>query len=119
IPIFGVKSQTSIIKATELKKQESEARLEATFNELEGRLQSLIQQYHKFQNSLDYYQLNALPQAELILTQAQKGFESGDIGYVEYTQGLNRALNIRFNYLDILNQYNQTIIQIEFITGVQ
>lgn len=119
IPIFGAKSQSSIIKASELKRQESEARLKATSNELEGRLESLIQQYQKFQNSLEYYQLNALPQAELILKQAQKGFESGDIGYVEYTQGLSRALSVQFNYLDILNQYNQTIIQIEFIAGVQ
>ena len=119
IPIFGVKSQSSAIKASELKKQESEARLNAISNELDGRLQSLIQQYQKFQNSLKYYQLNAIPQAVLILTQAQKGFESGDIGYVEYTQGLSRALSVQFNYLDILNQYNQTIIQIEFIVGVQ
>ncbi len=119
IPIFGAKSQASSIRATELKKQETEARLMATSNELEGQLQALIQQYQKFQNSLEYYKVNALPQADLILQQAQKGFESGDIGYVEYTQGLNRALSVRFNYLDILNQYNQTIIQIEFISGIQ
>jgi cobalt-zinc-cadmium resistance protein CzcA len=117
IPIFGAKSQASAIKASELKRQENEARLKATSNELEGRLQSLIQQHQKFQNSLEYYESNALPQAELILKQAQKGFESGDIGYVEYIQGLNRALGVRFNYLDILNQYNQASIQIEFIVG--
>lgn len=119
IPIFGAKSQGSVIKAAELKKQENEARLQAVTNELQGRLRSLIQQYQKFQTSIDYYEQNALPQAELILKQAQRGFESGEIGYVEYIQGLNRALTVRFNYLDILNQYNQTIIQIEFISGVQ
>uniref|UniRef100_UPI004048E6DE CusA/CzcA family heavy metal efflux RND transporter n=1 Tax=Roseivirga sp. TaxID=1964215 RepID=UPI004048E6DE len=119
IPIFGAKSQASAIKASELKRQENEARLKATSNQLEGRLESLIQRYQKFQNSLEYYESNALPQAELILKQAQKGFESGDIGYVEYTQGLNRALGVRFNYLEILNQFNQTIIEIEFISGVQ
>lgn len=119
IPIFGVKSQASLIRASELKRQENEARLKATSIELEGRLQSLIQQYLKFQKSLEYYQVNALPQADLILQQAQKGFESGGIGYVEYTQGLNRALSVRFRFLDILNQFNQTIIQIEFISGIQ
>lgn len=119
IPIFGAKSQASAIRTIELKKQENEALAQSVNNELEGRLQSLLQQYYKFQNSLSYYQTNALPQAELILNQAQKGFQSGDIGYVEYTQGLNRSLSVRFNYLDILNQYNQTIIQIEFISGIQ
>ncbi len=119
IPIFGAKSQASAIRSIELKKQENEALVQSASNELEGRLQSLLQQYYKFQNSLSYYRTNALPQAELILNQAQKGFQSGDIGYVEYTQGLNRSLSVRFNYLDILNQYNQTIIQIEFISGIQ
>ena len=119
IPLFGAKSQSSAIKATELKKQEAEAQLEAITNELQGRLKSLFQQYQKFQASLDYYEQSALPQAELILKQAQKGFESGEIGYVEYIQGLNRSLSVRFNYLDILNQYNQTIIEIEFISGIQ
>jgi cobalt-zinc-cadmium resistance protein CzcA len=119
IPIFGAKSQGSVVKAVELNKQESEAQLQAAKNELQGKQSSLIQQYQKFQTSLEYYDQSALPQASLILKQAQKGFENGEIGYVEYIQGLNRALSVRFNYLDILNQYNQSIIQIEFISGIQ
>ncbi len=119
IPIFGAKSQGSVVKAVELKKQESEAQLQAATNELQGKQSSLIQQYQKFQTSLEYYEQSALPQASLILKQAQKGFENGEIDYVEYIQGLNRALSVRFNYLDILNQYNQSIIQIEFISGIQ
>lgn len=119
IPIFGAKSQLNSIKATDLKKQESEFRLEAISNELEGRLQSLIQKYRKHKNSLEYYNQNVLPQADLILLQSQKSFSGGEIGYVEYIQGLNRALNIKFDHLNILNEYNQTIIQIEFISNVQ
>ncbi|WP_456458865.1 CusA/CzcA family heavy metal efflux RND transporter [Reichenbachiella sp.] len=119
IPIFGAKSNLSGIKASELKMQESQAQLKVVTNELEGKLKSLIQQFKKNQNSLKYYQVNVLPQADLILTQAQKGFESGAIGYVEYTQGLSRSLDVRFNYLNLLNQYNQVVIQIEFISGIQ
>ncbi len=119
IPLFSSRASIASIRAADLKKQESEVRLLATTNELDGRLRSLLQQYQKFQNSLEYFESNALPQADLILKQAQKGFESGDVGYVEYTQGLNRALSIQFNYLEILNQFNQTVIEIEFISGVQ
>lgn len=118
VPIFGAKSQAAAIKSSELKIQEHEAMAVSICNELEGHLRILLQQYQKYQNSLRYYKQNALPQAELILTQAQKGFDRGEIDYVEYVQGLNRSLNLQFSYLDILNQYNQTIIQIEFITGI-
>lgn len=119
IPIFGAKANLNSIKAMDLKKQESEFRLQAINNELEGRLLSLIQQYQKHKNSLGYYKQSVLPQADLILVQSQKSFVSGEIGYIEYIQGLNRALNIKFDHLNVLNEYNQTIIQIEFISNDQ
>ena len=34
-------------------------------------------------------------------------------GYIEYVQGINRALAIQSNYLDFVNRYNQTLIKIE------
>jgi cobalt-zinc-cadmium resistance protein CzcA len=37
--------------------------------------------------------------------------------YLDYVLSLNRALSIRQNYLDALNNYNQTIVQLEYITG--
>lgn len=118
IPIFGAAGQASVIKAESLKKQESEMLFTATKNELQGLLNSLLQQFEKDKSNLTYYKENALPQADLILTQAQKGFDAGAIGYVEYTQGLTQALSIKLNYLQIINEYNQTIIQIEFLLGI-
>lgn len=119
IPLFGARSQLAAVQALDLKQQEREAMARSMSIELNGRLQALLQRFDKYNNSLKYYQQNALPQAELLLKQAQKGFERGEIGYVEYIQGLDQSLSIQFSYLDILNQYNQTIIQIEFITGIQ
>ncbi len=118
IPLWA-KPQVSRIKASELKRQEKEAELLAIQNELNGQYNGLVQQYKKYSTSMTYYESNALPQAELILKQAQKGFDGGEIDYVEYTQGLNRALSIQFNHLEILNQYNQAVIQLEFITGIK
>ena len=118
IPLFGANAQVSEVKAAELKKQQTNLQLEAMTNELNGQLSALIQQHQKSLSSLSYYQENALPQAELILEQSQKGFASGEISYMEYVQGLDRALSIKFNYLDILNQYNQTLIRISYISGI-
>ncbi|MGW8121417.1 CusA/CzcA family heavy metal efflux RND transporter [Roseivirga echinicomitans] len=119
ISLFGMKAQRANVKAAELRKEQSSALLAAKSNELQSQLSSLFQQYQKALTSLEYYKKEALPQSELILKQAQRGFESGEIGYVEYIDGLNRALSIGFNHLEILNQYNQITIQIEFISGVQ
>ncbi|WP_221406495.1 TolC family protein [Reichenbachiella sp. 5M10] len=119
IPLFGSKAHISQIQAAEYRRQTTEAQLEATTIQLQGKLKALVEQYSKHQSSLKYYNENALPQSDLILAQAQKGFDSGSINYNEYTLGLTMALNIKFNYLETLNMYNQTLIQIEYITGIQ
>ncbi|MEP2348992.1 MAG: CusA/CzcA family heavy metal efflux RND transporter [Algoriphagus sp.] len=118
IPIFSLKSQSAIIKSKSIRIAEAEEQETAFTNELENRFTSLLLEYQKFQTSLDFYEDSALPQAELILKQSQRGFQSGEIGYVEYTQGLNRSLNVYFNYLDLLDKSNQTLIQIEFLSGI-
>jgi len=66
---------------------------------------------------LKYYDEKALPQAELILSNSKKSFENGAIDYVEYMQGLTYGIEIKNNYLEVLNQYNQSIIAIEYLTG--
>jgi heavy metal efflux system protein len=53
----------------------------------------------------------------LIIDQATKSYKAGAIDYLDYIQSLSRALTIKQNYLDALNNYNQTIISIDYITG--
>jgi heavy metal efflux system protein len=86
-------------------------------NQLRSQYEAAIGQYTKFQTSLAYYESNALPTADLILSNALKAFQAGEIGYVEYLNGLNRALTIRTNYLSLLHQYNQAAIDVEFLMG--
>ena len=41
----------------------------------------------------------------------------GEIGYVEYIQHLTQAILIKSEYLNSLNQFNQTVININYLTG--
>ena len=118
IPVFSIKSQSANIKSKTIRIAEVEQEEEAFTNELENQLTTLLLDYEKFQTSLDFYETNALPQAELILKQSQRGFQSGEIGYVEYIQGLSRSLTVSFNYLDLLDKSHQALIQIEFLSGI-
>ncbi|MDJ1481026.1 CusA/CzcA family heavy metal efflux RND transporter [Cytophagaceae bacterium YF14B1] len=79
--------------------------------------QQAIQEYTKYLKSLEYYEKTALPTAKLILGNAQKAYRAGEIGYLEYSQGLNRSLMIRMQYLETLHRFNQAVIQIEFLAG--
>jgi cobalt-zinc-cadmium resistance protein CzcA len=84
---------------------------------LKNNLQSLKDESGKYATSLDYYEQQAIPEATLIIDQATRSYKAGALDYLDYVINLNRALDIRQNYLDALYSYNQTIISIENITG--
>ncbi|MBC7922642.1 MAG: CusA/CzcA family heavy metal efflux RND transporter, partial [Ferruginibacter sp.] len=107
------------VRAARLGQQVADANAELERRNLEGQYVQATEQVLKYGQSLAYYEQNALPQAELILQNAQRAFRGGDIGYVEYLRGLERVLAIKTNHLDILNQYNQAVVELEFIQGNQ
>ena len=84
---------------------------------LQGQYEQQLQEVLKYQGSLGYYRDKAVPQANLIIGNAQKSFENGAIDYVEYFQNLNQGLELKFNYLNTLNGYNQAIINLEYLIG--
>ena len=99
--------------------QEEAIRKNAEYFEtsLNGAYVQALQEFDKNQASLTYYENSALQNAELILRQARKAYRSGEIGYIEYLQSLRNALAIKSNYLLSLNQYNHSIIKLEFLQG--
>lgn len=76
-----------------------------------------VRERDKNEASLSYYQTTALENASLILSQARKAYQAGEIGYIEYLQSLRTAIGIRTNYLSALQQYNLSVIKIEYLTG--
>lgn len=78
---------------------------------------SLLDEYSKFSASVEYYEKQAVPEAELIIDQATLSYKAGALDYLDYVLTLDRALAIKQNYLEALRSYNLTIISIEFITG--
>jgi len=75
------------------------------------------QEFVKSKNNLSYYQTSASPNASLIIRQSQLSYEKGEIGYAAHLLNLRQALTIQQGYLQAINQYNQTIIYIEYLTG--
>jgi cobalt-zinc-cadmium resistance protein CzcA len=77
----------------------------------------LLDEYNKYTSTVDFYENQAVPEADLIIEQATLSYKAGALDYLDYVLTLDRALAIKQNYLDAINSYNQTIISIEYITG--
>nr|WP_321373533.1 CusA/CzcA family heavy metal efflux RND transporter [uncultured Bacteroides sp.] len=116
VPLWFV-SGNSKNKAAKISEKIAKTNAESYSKELSGSYRSLLDEYSKYSGSVDYYEKQAIPEANLIIDQSTRSYKSGAMDYFEYVLSLGRALDIKQNYLDALNSYNQTIINIEFITG--
>lgn len=108
---------TAKIKAAKQKTQQAQINAENYSKTLAGNYQSLLGEYSKYASNLDYYEKQAIPEADLIIDQATKSYRAGAMDYLDYIQNLSRALGIKQNYLDALNNYNQTVISIDYVSG--
>jgi cobalt-zinc-cadmium resistance protein CzcA len=84
---------------------------------LTGTQQSLIEENSKYRATVEYYEKQAVPEADLMIEQATRSYKAGGLDYLDYVLTLSRALAIRQNYLDALYHYRQTNISIENIIG--
>ncbi|MCX6269568.1 MAG: CusA/CzcA family heavy metal efflux RND transporter [Bacteroidetes bacterium] len=104
-------------KAAKIQEQELQASADYYAGSLSGSYQSLLDEHAKYSASVNYYEQQAVSEANLIIDQATRSFKAGALDYLEYIITLSKALDIKQNYLEALNSYNQTIISIDFITG--
>ena len=116
IPIF-FNSEKSKIQAAQINKKIAEQNYENDIRITQNNYASLLQEYSKYKTSLDYYENTALAQSDLIISSANKSYKAGNIDYVEYVQSLDRAIEIRSNYLESLLDYNFAVIAIDEFTG--
>jgi cobalt-zinc-cadmium resistance protein CzcA len=108
---------TSRAKAARINEDIAKTDAEYYSKTLTGDYQSLLDEFKKFSMSVEFYEKQAVPEADLIIDQATRSYKAGAMDYLDYVLNLNRALDIRHNYLDAINNYNLTIISIDYITG--
>lgn len=113
--IFG--SQVADVKSARIKEQMVSTNNSYYRKVIESELARQQQAVQMYAKNLEYYRDNGLPQAEFIIDNARKSFENGAIDYVEYFQGLDQALKVKFNHLIALNEYNQSVIGLEYLIG--
>jgi len=115
-PLVG-QPQKARIQAARVGEQLAQTELKNRQFVLSQQLSQAIGQYQQYGQALTYYETNGLAQADLIQSQARRAFSSGDIGYVEFSLALQQAFTIRSNYLDLLHQYNQSVLSINYLLG--
>ncbi|WP_339613992.1 CusA/CzcA family heavy metal efflux RND transporter [uncultured Winogradskyella sp.] len=76
----------------------------------------LISQLNQHQKALDYYEQEGTDLSNEILKTANSSFKNGEIDFYQYILSLENAYDIQLNHLESLNNYNQNVIAINYLT---
>ena len=118
---FGIKipllflGNSSKIKASKIaknilseRKQDYEVQLSSEYN-------SLLTTLNKYEEAINYYDVQGKRLKNEIIKTANRNFKEGEIDFFQYIQSLEMAKDIELTYLDNLNAYNQTVININHL----
>jgi cobalt-zinc-cadmium resistance protein CzcA len=108
---------TAKIKAAGINEHRARIESEMQRKSLVGSYDELLEEYAALRSSVDYYEQQAIPEAGMIVEQSTRNYQAGSLNYLDYVRSLDRASEIRKNHLEAMNKLNQTIIQLQFLTG--
>lgn len=109
------KSQRKQIEAAALQQELVSAQKDNQSLALRKERRQLLEQLESYELALQYYEEEGqLYAAELIET-AALNYRLGELGYLEYLQALEQSLQLRLQYLDNLQSYNQTVVAINYL----
>lgn len=114
VPLFVSPVRSKILQSQITQQQSEQERLNYE-KQLQTEAENLLLQLELIENQLNYFREEALPQAQLLKRTADAQLKAGETDYFRYLNSLSQAMKIRNNFLETQNQYNQTIIQLQFL----
>ncbi|GGC62664.1 acriflavine resistance protein B [Pedobacter quisquiliarum] len=117
VPLFfGAQSARSA--AAKIDWQIAQQQKDLALQQTKAAQEAALLKVKNYASSLDYYQQTGLENAKVIINTADKQFVGGEINYLQWVILVDQAIGIRNEYLDMLNNYNQSIIQAQKINNL-
>lgn len=116
-PLFGTGAYRNRVKVAAAEKEVQEKTLAYQTQLLQTQESSANAEMEKNRSLLNFYETSGLKQAEEIINAASLSYKAGEISFAELGQFLSQAIGIRQNYLDILNQFNQSAINFNYLNN--
>ena len=73
---------------------------------------SELEQYNQ---AIDYYNQYGKKVSQEIIKVANMSYKHGEIDFFQFIQSLENATTIQVDYLDAVNQYNKTQLDLQYI----
>lgn len=106
----------SKIKASKIATEISKEQANEYSIQLNARLSELQKEVSKYEEALKYYETEGRSLSQEILKTSNIGYKNGEIDFFQYIQSLENAYEIELQYLEDLNNYNQAVNALNFLT---
>lgn len=116
-PLFGTGAYRNKVKTAIAEKEVQQEKLLYEQQYMETQKENALTEINKNQELLLFYEDSGLQHADAILKASSLAYKAGEISFAELSQFLSQAISIRQNYLDVLNQYNQSVIQYHYFNN--
>jgi len=116
-PVFSLGAYKSKVKAANAEMEVQQRKLEYETQVFQTNKGNALAEIDKNSALLQFYESSGLKQADAIIKAASLGYRTGEINFAELSQFLSQAIGIRQNYLEVLNQYNQSAIQYNYFNN--
>ncbi len=114
LPIFN-KAQRARTEQTRVQEMVSQNNLQLAMVQLQQQRQLAREQAQLLRNQLDTSGAALQEQARMLRELATTQLQNGEIDYFRYVQSLEAALQNELDYLDLVQQYNQAVLALQYI----
>ena len=116
VPLF-FGAQKARINSAKSMEQIADNNYKLGLQKLKTDYSSALIAYNNKLQLIDYFENTALKQAKLLQNTCNQQFTNGYINYLDWVMLINNSIAIQSNYVDAVNELNQTIININYLTS--
>ena len=103
------------IEQARLKSEIARNEMQLQYQRRDRNVENLMGKIKSYREQLDYYEETAMESSRSLIRAATLQLEQQDIEYFEFIGSISVALDIQMEYLNQLNQYNQSVIELEYL----
>ena len=108
-------SQSGQVQAAKLQREQASNDYLYELKRVETEVSKLRQTANRYRLLLEQYESQTLAQANQIIRDSYTSLQEGEVSFFEYVLSISHAYEIKTNYFELLNKYNQAAVSIDRI----
>ena len=108
-------SQSGQVQAAKLQREQASNDYLYELKRVETKVSKLRQTVNRYRLLLEQYESQTLTQADQIIRDSYTSLREGEVSFFEYVLSISHAYEIKTNYFELLNKYNQAVISLDRI----